>query len=200
MQVVSCTKAAKGQKSSVRLYRGEMTTVRVRRLVPWGVFSKRTRTPNWKRKGGGERGREEARWSPLAASQSEAEKLCQLWCDAEVKTRCVHTDARQPQLGGREEDGAAPRRCHVSVHRRNPQKCRKERDVGGGLVVFLSPVPFRRGGRAVHRHRPAPPAESGQRGAAFDQLHGRRAGGILRFVVRTLHRLFSSLQTSGERH
>lgn len=97
------------------------------------------------------------------------------------------------------EDGAALRPCHVSVCWTNTDISQRDSSVGS-LVMLLSSFSLCRGGWTVLHFWSSHLANSGKCGVGFDQLHRRYSGGVLRFVVRTLCRLFSGLQKSGSRH
>lgn len=100
------------------------------------------------------------------------------------------------------EDGAAPRRCHVSVRRRNadtpPQNQNQSYDCG--LAVDLPDFTLRHRGWTLLSHRPNHLVKCGKCGDGVGQLHGGYSCRILCIVVRTLYRLFSSLQKPGERY
>ena len=98
------------------------------------------------------------------------------------------------------EDGAAPRPCHVSVRRRiadsPPQK---QRDICD-LAVDLPAFALRRRGWTLLPLRSDHHVKCGKCAVGVDQLHSGYSCRILCIVVRTLYRLFSSLQNPGERY
>lgn len=98
------------------------------------------------------------------------------------------------------EDGAAPRRCHVSVRRRNADPPPQNQSNGGGLAVDLPDFTFRHRGWTLLSHRSDHLVKRGKCGDGVGQLHGGYSCRILCFVVRTLCRLFSNLQKPGERY
>lgn len=96
------------------------------------------------------------------------------------------------------EDGAAPRRCHVSVRRRDADPPPHNHD--RSLALDLPDFTFRHRGWTLLSHRSDHLVECGKCGDGVGQLHGGYSCRILCIVVRTLCRLFSSLQKPGERY
>lgn len=135
---------------------------------------------------------------PRRHKKAAAEKVVTSFVTAEWVCALRETTRSSSSSSSSEgEDGAALRPCHVSVWR-NTNTSQKDGNICG-LVVLVPPFSVR-GGRTVHGFGPDRVVNSGKCGVCFDQLHSCYGRGVLRFVVRTLCRLFSDVQSPGQRH
>lgn len=141
-------------------------------------------------------GEEEGPWKLLGGRKSSVK-----FCDTVVETEfslTVNNDNSSSSSSDC-EDGAALRSCHVSVYWRNINISQKDSNICG-VVVFLSGFSLCCGGWVVHLFWPDQLDYSGKCGVGFGELYSSYSCGVLRFVVCTLHRFFSSLQRSSQRH